>query len=268
MVGRRYEARLAEHRPHLPDLDLGDQVLFDELRTEAAAVSSLDQLDLPGTGALREAATALAQALSDLPAGDRIDTIRPSAGQLAQDLSVWRWGLHPRLLDIAENYLGLPVRYWGPDVRRDVSHRGSAGVRQWHRDVEDHRQLKILIWLTDVGNHSGAYEYVRADYTNSITRALNYVSGFVTDAAIANLAPRSERVLCPGPAWTAVFTDPARLFHRANPGATHDRYSLTFSYTSHHQLKTHHREPLSTVQLGRLKESLSPRQLDALPPLG
>jgi hypothetical protein len=267
LVRRRYAARLAHHRPRLPEPHPSDRPLVDALRAEAVALTSLDELALPGTDDLRAAAGELARGLAAV-SGAGLDWVRPGTDELAGDLSIWRWGLHPRLLDIAENYFGLPVRYWGPDLRRDLANRGAVGVRQWHRDVEDHRQLKIMIWLEDVGHLDGAYEYVLRSCTEPITRALKYVSGFVTDTEIASGAARDQWQLCCGPAGTVVFTDPAGLFHRANPLATGDRYSLTFSYTSRHQLKIHPREPLSRFHLDQLRAGLDQRQLDALPPLG
>lgn len=208
--------------------------------------------------------------LTSLLAADtspRTSTIRPPQTELLSDVRLWRWGLDDELLDVAENYLGQPARYYGADVRREVADgRPAHDVRQWHRDIEDHRVFKILVWLNDVGPDGGPFAHVSADGSQDAARQLRYVSGFVSDDAMRAVVPESAWHLCTGPRWTAVMPDTARLFHRATPPVREDRYSVTFTWTSRHPVRT---MPAPTVlseeQIDQIKEGLAPRQLAGLP---
>lgn len=267
LVQRRYQGRLRAHRSTLPALEPSDQDIVDRLRKHGAVRSSLEELGFPGTEDLLAQARLLCDLLETESDAGR-DSVRPSPDSLLASPALWQWGLNRRLLDIAENYLGLPVRYRGPDCRRDLAHRGRVGLRQWHRDVEDHRQFKVMLWLRDVREGDGPFEYVPIEYTRPIAEQTGYVAGYVTDAEIARLAPREEWQRCPGPAGTVLLLDPANLFHRAAPNGLRDRYSLTFSYTSQFLYNPYRVLPLTASERRRLTAGLDSRQLSSLPPPG
>jgi hypothetical protein len=242
-------------------------MLVRQLRTDGVAPTTLDELAIANTDVLRRALAKLIPGLAFRQASSQ-NVFRPGRDLLLSDAVIWRWGLDERLLDLVENYLGLPVRYRGPEFRREVAIGEASGVRRWHRDVEDHRQLKILIWLHEVQPDGGPFEYVPRGPTLEATRRLRYVSAYVSDADMVRVAPRQVWRCCPGPAWTAVVADPANIFHRVRPLINRDRYSVTFSYTSHHFLKNPRVAPLTEQQHARVALGLSSRQLATLPPLG
>ena len=190
----------------------------------------------------------------------------PSADQLLEDPVVWRWGLDERLLDIVENYIGLPVRYYGANVRREVADGTLADTRQWHVDIEDQRMMKILIWLDDVAEDGGPFEYVSLPHTRQAVRSLRYVSGFVGDAEMAGVVDRDNWRTATGPRWTAVVCDTAAVFHRAQPPVGRDRYSVTFSWTSRSPITTIAAEPFTEEQCRRVRAGLTARQLECLAP--
>jgi hypothetical protein len=261
---RRHQERLLEHRPFLPDMPAGREQILEVVRSEGACVSSLDELALPGTVELRAGLGRLGAALSDR-ADVGADTLRPPLGDVLAEPAVWRWGLSDELLDVAECYLGVPARYYGADLRLERANARTVGVRQWHRDVEDHRMFKVLIWLNDVGVDGGPFEYISRKHTDRLTGDLGYVSGFVGDDDLARRVPREEWRQATGPAGTAVLSDTRALFHRAKPPTQHDRMSVTFTYTS--------RSPLTTLPAPRVPREeralavngLSSRQRACLP---
>lgn len=267
LATRRHAERLSNHRPYLPRLLPADQRLLDSLSSMGAAVTTLDDLGFRDNDALRGALTGLSGTLL-LQARQGSVAIRPTREQLLADIGIWRWGLGERLLDIVENYLGLPDRYGGPDVRCEVAGAHECGVRQWHRDVEDHQQLKILIWIREVGPTGGPYEYIPATPTLDATRKLGYVSGYVPSERIDRIVPETERHTCHGPAWTVVLTDPARVFHRVKPPVADNRYSVTFSYTSRRPFKYRGIRLQTNGQDVRLTSGLSSRQRACLPSRG
>jgi hypothetical protein len=264
LADRRHQARLAAYQPQLPTLPVERARMVEALREDGAHVSSLDALALPGTEELKAGLAALKAALDARPRSAQ-DTQRPPLAELLEETAVWQWGLTEELLDMVESYLGVPARYYGADLRLERATGRAVGVRQWHRDVEDHRMLKVLVWLNDVDLDGGPFEYVSSRHTPEIVSELGYVTGFVADGQIEQLVPRTEWRQATGPMWTAVLGDTRALFHRAKPPVARDRYSVTFSFTS--------RTPTTTLPAPRLspelvrwgRQGLNDRQLACLP---
>jgi hypothetical protein len=263
LTQRRHSARLLEHEPLVPVIGNRRAELVDAVRREGAVVSSLDELALPGTVELKDGLGRLKDSLAGRSAGG--DTVRPPLEEILGEPSVWQWGLTEELLDVAEAYLGLPARYYGADLRLERATGRAVGVRQWHRDVEDHRMFKILVWLNDVAVDGGPFEYVSRTHTDELARQFRYVSGFVSDEEMQRHVSRSEWRQATGPTWTAVVSDTRSLFHRAMPPIRTDSWSVTFSYTS--------RTPVTTLPVPRVTErqrelartGLTDRQLASLP---
>jgi hypothetical protein len=261
---RRHQARLVAHQPFLPALTPGRGSLVETLREGGACVSSLDELGFPGTEELKAGLVSLKTALAQRPRPTQ-DTVRPPLSEVLADARVWQWGLDEALLDMVESYLGLPARYYGADVRLEQATARAVGVRQWHRDVEDHRMFKVLVWLNDVDIDGGPFEYVSRRHTPRLVSDLGYVTGFVDDEDLEGLVPRPEWRQATGPMWTAVLADTRAIFHRAKPPVAHDRYSVTFSYTSRTPTTTLPTPRLSPEHRDLARHGLSDRQLACLP---
>ena len=235
-----------------------------QIRDHGVDVTTLDGLDLPGTALVKEPLERLVEELAARPA--TASTLRPTREDLLADPTVWQFGLDERMLDIVENYLGLPARYYGPDVRREVPDgRPPHDVRQWHRDIEDYHVLKILVWLNDVDADGGPFAYISRSRSEEVVERLHYVGGFVSDEKVRSIVPQDEWHLAAGPKWTAVLPDTAQVLHRATPPQARDRYSVTFTWTSRRPIKTHPMEPFTPDQIYRIREGLSARQLACLP---
>ncbi|WP_127129839.1 hypothetical protein [Georgenia sp. SYP-B2076] len=265
MARYRHDRRVRRYASRLPPLSAEDAAVVSRLRADAIHVTTLGELALPGTAELCEGLERLATALASrppLPGG----TVRPSMDELVADPRVWQFGLSERMLAIAENYLGMPARYYGADVRREIADGEAHDVRQWHRDIEDRSTLKILVWLNDVDEDGGPFAYIPVDRSQEVVDRLHYVAGFVSDARMRQVEPEQEWRTCPGPRWTAVMADNCRLVHRATPPRARDRYSVTFTWTSRHPVKTMPQAPMTDAQARRASAGLTARQLACLPP--
>jgi hypothetical protein len=260
-----HEERRRNHAPHLPILDPHQACLVSTLNRDAIWVGPLDGLDIPGTAELKRALDALTGPLSALPA-DGSSTVRPPLDGLLADPSLWQWGLQDRLLDVVENYLGVPARYYGADVRREIGNSQVEGVRQWHRDAEDRRTVKILIWLNDVDEQGGPYAHLSLAESLQAVDQLRYVSGFVTEDRLGASVPSDASRAVTGPKWTTIVADNCRLLHRATPPITRDRYSVTFTWSSRTPIKTEPAPDYTPAHLERIRTGLSERQLACLPP--
>jgi len=82
--------------------------------------------------------------------------------QLTQDDPWLRVGINPRLLDVANAYLGL----WSKLEYVDVWYTLPAAAderkssQRWHRDFNDRHLLKAFLYLVDVDEETGPFEYV------------------------------------------------------------------------------------------------------------
>jgi len=258
-VDMRYERRLRHHAGQLAPLSATHTELVSRLRREGAIVTTLDELGLSGIQALKESLSTLAARLADHHASDRLgrdDLIETGA---------WQWGLQTDVLALVENYLGLPALYCEPEVRREPANGRQDTVRQWHRDPEDHRMFKIIIWLNDVSPAGGAFEWLPRPRTQEATRKLGYVSGFVSDHDMEQVMARQLWCNAPGPRWTAVLGDTMSIFHKAGVPQDKDRYSITYSWTSRWPIKPYPIEPFSAAQAEAVRQGLSARQRAALP---
>ncbi len=122
---------------------------------------------------------------------------------------------------------------------------GSGGG--WHRDSVHQRQLKTLLYLTDVQEGTGAYQYVAGSHRPAdllrLTRAgqVAFNQNRLTEAEIAEIvahghgpgAYRQHTVTAP--AGTLVITD-TRGLHRGQPLTHGVRYALTNYFFARHHL--------------------------------
>jgi hypothetical protein len=68
-----------------------------------------------------------------------------------------------RLLDLANAYLGLWSKLEYLDLWYTAAHGGDAerrGSQRWHRDYDDRHLLKIFVYLVDVDEQTGPFQYV------------------------------------------------------------------------------------------------------------
>ncbi|MHA3021527.1 hypothetical protein ACXPWS_14855 [Mycobacterium sp. BMJ-28] len=258
---RNYQSRLARHRAALPSLGPADEAVAAAL---AARHIATRQIDL-GTHA-RAAAQRSIDWLSRHNPAETVGYLPLSL--LEDDPSLFLWGLAEENLDIAERHIGLPVRYLGLEVRaeRAVPAGSRHLVRDWHLDVEDRRMLKVIVYLNDVDQSTGPFEFVGQAASDLARQTLRVRPGitFLPDADVTRAVPASDWHQVTGPAGTAVYVDTARLLHRIKAPTTGDRYSATFVYTSdrpRHAL-SRFMPPRHVVQ--SVLDGLTPRQRRAL----
>ncbi len=259
-----YHEALEAHALRLPPLDPADLPMLQALRRDGAYVTPVESLGLPGSPEMLAAGHKLAQELRALtPNGDNAP--RLPIRRVMEFPEIYMWGLEPRLLDFIENYVGLPIRYHGADLRREIADGRPSEVRQWHVDAEDRRMFKIILYLNDVRDGGGPFEYLTRAQTLRVIERLRYGSGFVGDDRLNEVVPREQWIQCLAGADSAVMADTCRIFHRAQPARTSDRYSITFSWTSIAAVKTYPTMSISDQAYSYIMAHTSERQRSCLP---
>ena len=266
-ASRRQSVRDAYHS-NLPALDDRQRRHMEVLEDRGIVAGAWSDFGIAGVEELKPLLASLAEELASRPARPEGEdsTVRLSRDEMLEDVGLYQWGLQDEVLDLVENYLGEPARYYGPLVHRELADSRVISTRQWHRDIEDERVLKILVFLNEVDTDGGPFTYVPRAITQEATRRLHYVGGFVDDERFSSVVPRSEWVQATGPQWTAAMPDTAQIFHRAQAPVARDRYSVTFTWMSRTPVKVIGGEAWRPDQVARATSGLGGRQLAALPP--
>jgi hypothetical protein len=215
-ASQKLQALLAHSRLEAQRDAITDEAIAS-LRSEGVYVTSVERLLGDAAPAYREA---MAQAVALLPPSRATagvtwhprgaSTDLAPADLLAQLPALFLFGLSARVLAVAEQYLRLPVAYHGAVLRHSLVDGNEVGPRLWHRDGEDCHVLRSVVYLNDVDDDGGPFEYVPrwAADVKALSRA-----GQRTDAEMAVLVPREHWKRCVGPAGTVVLADSAQLFH-------------------------------------------------------
>ena len=139
-------------------------------------------------------------------------------------------------------------------------------ARNWHIDVEDRRMIKVIVYLSDVDEQAGPFEYIPAAASDLARSKIRWRPGFtfLRDLELADVVADSDWTRVTGPARTAVYADTSRLIHRIKEPQATDRYSVTYVYTSQQPYHTLTRFMPPPQVLRSLMPDLTPRQQRAL----
>jgi hypothetical protein len=136
------------------------------------------------------------------------------------------------LLSLAERYIGckptisqLGVRWSFPNPE------GRSSLQTFHRDSEDWRYFKVLVYLTDVDAGAGPHVYVRGTHLTRAPLRLQLQS----DAEVRGEYGEDKLITATGPRGFAFAVDTAGVHKGASPASTRRlmlqiQYSLFPSY--------------------------------------
>ena len=267
VLAARYRKAIEANLAALPALSALDAEIVAAIERDGVYITTLEALGLAGSAEMLAATQRLGDDFTDearkIVKGGTDFTIVPPAAVAAQP-AVFAWGLQERLLDIAEAYLRVPVAYDGVNIIYTVADGRAVATRQWHRDWEDRRMVKVAVYCNDVGAGGGPLQILsRHDETQD--DAAGYFYDPATPDELARLfGPEYAKdvVSCTGPAGTVIFTDTARYFHRGQPAVTADRKAVFFSYfarTPRHPFFCE-RSGMTRGQIAGLAKGLTARQ--------
>ena len=167
------------YRRQPPALDAVQQRIIEQLQQEGYASVPFGEL-VPDAGVWRELEADGERFRAETEAGLANESagsgseLRRRAGKefvvrkyaygvkLGLDDPWLRLGTNPRLLDLANAYLGLwskleYVDLWYTPPAAEDERKSS---QRWHRDFNDRHLLKAFIYLVDVDEETGPFEYV------------------------------------------------------------------------------------------------------------
>ncbi|MDB9342463.1 2OG-Fe(II) oxygenase [Nodularia spumigena CS-586/05] len=236
-----YQTAVKSHIINLPIMTKADQELVEKIKYEGVVITSLEELGIPSTPDILKAAINLKQKLRPNISGQKNGfVVHASYQQIMEYPEIFYWGLEERLLNIVENYLGLPVAYNGLYFRRDIANNIEQGSRLWHIDREDRKILKIIIYLNDINENTGPLQYIPQNLTLEIVKALKYTSGYIQDSKIREFISPENYKSCTGSIGTVIFAATGSIFHRGKLPINSDRFAIFFDYSSRRQKKRYY----------------------------
>jgi hypothetical protein len=231
-----YRVARWQHANKLPVLEAGDRTIVDSLKRDGIYITNLEELGLTSTSALLNSAYNLLPTMGKANYNNSEDN-HPEIYIVTDIPSFYDWGKEPRLHNIIHNYIGLPIAYHGVHLRKDFANENQFATLLWHRDIEDRRVLKIIVYLNDVEEKHGPFEYVPLSYTSiyqpsyyRIRRKSHRLAG-INDEALSQIVPKSAWKSCPGAAGTVILADTRRILHHGTLRTT-ERSTLFFVYTA------------------------------------
>ena len=240
MLSSDFEYYLArwKHSRKLPVLEESDRHILNALNKDGVCVTTLANLGFHSSSELLKAAYHQLSQMENLN-NDHLEQKLPQIYTVTGLPEFYAWGIEKRLLNIIENYIGLPIAFHGVHLRKDFNNKHQFGTLLWHSDAEDRRIIKIIIYLNDVEEKTGPFEYIPRSLTSLFS--WNYFqlyyklwkSGYmgIDDEEVKPVIPKSAWKSCPGPAGTVILVDTKNTLHHGTV-RTEDRTTLFLCYTT------------------------------------
>jgi len=266
---QKYQKTLNNHALLLPQISPQDTKILNGLHQNGTYVIPIEELELSSSSNMMEMVNILANNLKSLT----LDRNQNNNCEIGSNIEEFReypkillWALETRLLNIIENYIGLPIIYQGFAMRRGIADGKYSGVRQWHIDWEDRRLIKIIIYLNDVDINGGPYEYIPRNLTAQAIEKLNYYNlGYVSDEEMETAIPKTHWRACEALKGSVIITDSSSVFHRAKPPTKEERFSITLCYTSINPQVMWRSRGITVQQWQLINSQINQRQKNCLP---
>ena len=258
-VRKGYRHKLQQYQPQLPKLDPFYQEVVRGLDREGVFMTSLDELNLPLSDALLSGGQKLASRLARRsPQKSSNSFICPQPQEILDFPSVFFWGLQKQISNLVEAYLGLPVAYHGAYLKRDFADNVQKHHRLWHFDLEDYRSVKVIVYLEDVFEGQGPFQYIPKTFFPSVDRPKEkYALGRYSDETLLKDWKSLPAKSCYGPKGTVIFVDTANTLHRGQVPVKSDRYAIFFDYTSKYPKRPYYcKSSLPSQQLQSITRDL------------
>ncbi len=241
----KYYVARWKHSKNLPALEGCDvydglrlRNILNALKKDGVCVTTLADLGLNSTPELLKAAYHQLSQMEN-PNNDHLEQKLPQIYTVTGLPEFYAWGIEKRLVNIIENYIGLPIAFHGVHLRKDFKSKHQFGTLLWHSDAEDRRIIKIFIYLNDVEEKTGPFEYIPRSLTPLFSWKYFqlyyklYKSRYmgIDDEEVKSVIPKSAWKSCPGPAGTVIIVDTKNALHHGTI-RTEDRSTLFFCYTA------------------------------------
>ncbi len=233
-----YEVARWKYKRNLPVLEERDRWIVDTLKRDGVCVTTLADLGLNSSSELLKAAYNQLSRM-EKPNNNHLDEKWPQIYTVTGLPEFSVWATEKRLLNIIENYICLPITFHGVHLRKDFPNAHQFGTLLWHNDAEDRRLIKIFVYLHDVEEQHGPFQYIPRSLTSLFSWQYyrlyyelwksSYMG--IDDKNVEKAIPKSAWKSCPSLAGTIVLVDTKNVLHHGTI-RTQERSTLFFCYTA------------------------------------
>ncbi len=220
-------------------LGTSDQAIINDLYTNGVHVTSVEQLFKSASKDLMDVLTKAATDLEASDSGNMPDYLQKktssfdmiSSALISKYPEIFFLGLSEKILSLVETYIGMPAAYHGVALRRSLTDGLQAGPRVWHKDAEDFRVFRMVIYLNDVTDGGGPFEYIPRFYGLSY-KAFRGIESNITAETMLKVVPQDLPQQVYGKAGTVIICDTANTFHHEKLQVTQRRSVAMFGFAS------------------------------------
>ena len=220
-------------------LGTSDQAIINDLYTNGVHVTSVEQLFKSASKDLMDVLTKAATDLEACDSGNMPDYLQKktssfdmiSSALISKYPEIFLLGLSEKILSLVETYIGMPAAYHGVALRRSLTDGLQAGPRVWHKDAEDFRVFRMVIYLNDVTDGGGPFEYIPRFYGLSY-KAFRGIESNITAETMLKVVPQDLPQQVYGKAGTVIICDTANTFHHEKLQVTQRRSVAMFGFAS------------------------------------
>ena len=253
LANRRSRRLFAQRRPQLDDVQ---RAVLEGVAKEGYAMIPFAELvpDGAARATVEEQVDSFARRTEDALAREATGSSDPSLrrregkefvvrlwsyeAELGADDPWLRVCLSPRLLDVANEYMGMWSKLEYLDAWYSVPQEVDAERRasqRWHRDFNDGKLLKAFLYLVDVDDETGPFEYVPGSAGDG-----PYAGEWPWEPLGENYPPHEELTTripesaiktFTAPRGTVIFCDTSG-FHRGGFATVKPRVLATVTYSS------------------------------------
>jgi len=146
--------------------------------------------------------------------------------------------LESRIINIVNSYMGMCSRFYNLTLNVTtpvLPDAAAVSSQRWHRDPEDRKMCKLFLYLNDVDEYSGPFQYILGSQ-----RGGRYGRYFPQhppkgtcpgDDKVAQVIPQSAMKSYTGRAGTIIFADTTG-FHKGGYAKTKERIMFTAGFCS------------------------------------
>jgi hypothetical protein len=213
-------------------------VPFAELATDAAVRAEIEAQGKSLAAQTEQALASDGEGLRRRAGKEFVVRLHSYDGDVGLDDPWFRFCASRRMLDVANAYLGLWSKLEYVDVwysiPQPVSSERKASQR-WHRDYNDRHLLKAFLYLVDVDDETGPFEYVAGSarggpYANDWAWRPLSESYPPQDELAKRIPPEAIRTFT-APKGTIIFCNTSG-FHRGGFATAKPRVLATVTYSS------------------------------------
>ncbi len=238
------------YKKNPPILSETERAIVRTLRQDGIAISSLEEL-FPKENLLERLQIIVKEKEDRSTMGRKKQFLDYIWGDkdVSVDLSspFFQIALHPTILGVANEYLGMFSKFVfsSLNIANPVEEgEETKGSQRWHRDPSsgDMRICKMFIYLNDVDEDTGPFQYVKGVHRSGPLSRLfpsyAYDGYYPPEGAVERVVPRENIFSATGKAGSVIFCDTTGL-HRGGYSKKKLRIMSTFLYVTPGSVQKH-----------------------------